>query len=161
MDRQKPYMSITLPDLAATKAIAARLAPVLRAGDIIALDGTLGAGKTEFCRAIIHALGYRGDVPSPTFTLLQIYQPAADGPPVWHMDLYRLEQPEEAFELGIEDGFETAINLIEWPSRLGRYLPAGGLTLRLDIAPDGLSRKLSIFGDGAWAARLRGGGIDD
>ncbi len=161
MAQQIIYADVTLPDLAATKKMAARLASVLKSGDVVALDGALGAGKTEFCRAVIHAFGYRGDVPSPTFTLLQIYQPDEDCPPLWHMDLYRLEHPEEAFELGIEDGFETAISLIEWPSRLGRYLPEGGLTLRLDIAPDGISRKLAIIGGDAWAARLGSGSLGD
>jgi len=161
MAQQTIYADVTLPDLAATKKMAARLAPVLKSGDVVALDGALGAGKTEFCRAVIHALGYRGDVPSPTFTLLQIYQPTGDCPPLWHMDLYRLEHPEEAFELGMEEGFETAISLIEWPSRLGRYLPEGVLTLRLDIAPDGLSRKLMIIGGDAWAARLGSGRLGD
>jgi len=161
MAQQTIYANIILPDLAATKKMAARLASVLKSGDVVALDGALGAGKTEFCRAVIHAFGYRGDVPSPTFTLLQIYQPDEDCPPLWHMDLYRLEHPEEAFELGIEDGFETAISLIEWPSRLGRYLPEGVLTLRLDIAPDGISRKLAIIGGDAWAARLGSGSLGD
>ena len=145
-----------LPDLVATKKFAARFAPLLKRGDVVALDGSLGAGKTELCRAIIHGLGIPGDVPSPTFNLLQIYEPPLDGPPIWHLDLYRLEQPEEAFELGIEEGFEEAVSLIEWPSKLGPYLPVGFLTFRLEIAADGQARKLTIIGDQAWKKRLQG-----
>ncbi len=144
---------ISLPDIGATERFATRFAPVLGPGDVVALDGALGAGKTVLCRAIIQALGYSGDVPSPTFTLLQIYDLKCS---VWHMDLYRLEKPEEAFELGIEEGFETAACLIEWPSKLGPYLPPGFLTLRLEHGADSGTRKLTIIGDEIWAKRLRG-----
>jgi len=161
MSGQKLLWQLILPDLAATKKFAGRLAPLLRIRDVIALDGALGAGKTEICRAIIRALGYRGEVPSPTFNLLQIYQSTGQAPPVWHMDLYRLEHPGEAFELGIEDGFDMALSLIEWPSKLGRYLPPGFLTLRLDIMADGCTRKLTIVGGPEWAARLEDGHFDD
>lgn len=144
---------LSLPDIGATERFAARIAPLLGPGDVVALDGALGAGKTVLCRAIIQALGYSGDVPSPTFTLLQIYDLKC---PVWHMDLYRLEKPEEAFELGIEEGFETAACLIEWPSKLGPYLPPGFLTLRLEHGADSGTRKLTIIGDDTWAQKVRG-----
>ncbi len=144
---------ISLPDIGATERFAAQIAPLLGPGDVVALDGALGAGKTVLCRAIIQALGYSGDVPSPTFTLLQIYDLKCL---VWHMDLYRLEKPEEAFELGIEEGFETAACLIEWPSKLGPYLPLGFLTLRLEHGTDAGTRKLTIIGDEIWVKRLRG-----
>lgn len=148
---------ISLADLSATQECAAALAPLLRVGDVIAFDGSLGAGKTEFCRALIHALGYQDDVPSPTFTLVQTYEPLPEDvqtPPVWHMDLYRLERPEEAFELGLEEAFDTALSLIEWPSKLGPYLPAGFLTCRLEIMADQGARKLTLIGDDSWKKRL-------
>lgn len=152
------YAEITLSDVGATKAFAGRLAPHLKTSDVIAFDGALGAGKTEFCRALIHALGYHEDVPSPTFNLVQIYSPPHDDqvtPTVWHMDLYRLEEPEDVFELGIEEAFDTGVTLLEWPSKMGTYLPAGFLTLRLEIESDGTSRKLIVLGGTSWKERLK------
>src|ERR1043165_7946856 len=110
-----------LPDERATASLAARLAALARPGDVIALNGELGAGKTSFARAFIRARGADEDVPSPTFTLAQAYElPDAT---VWHFDCYRLRDPEEAWELGIEDAFREGISLIEWPERLGTLLP--------------------------------------
>lgn len=149
---------LSLPDVAATQAFAARFAPLLKRGDVVAFDGALGAGKTELCRAIIQALGFDDEVPSPTFTLVQTYEPSSKMDPtvptIWHMDMYRLDDPEEAFELGIEEAFATAVSLIEWPAKLGSYLPAGFLTLRLEIEADGRTRKLTVIGDAGWHARL-------
>lgn len=140
-----------LNDVAATCNLAERLAPVLGEGDIIALEGDLGAGKTEFCRALIHALGYAEDVPSPTFTLVQVYdsQPLA----VWHVDLYRLDVPEEIVELGLEEAFEDALTLIEWPERMGDGLPQECLHLHLEIT--GESRTLTLTGGQDWRTRLK------
>ena len=146
---------INLPDITATQEFAARFAPSLQPGDVVAFDGALGAGKTALCRAIIQALGYEGDVPSPTFNLLQIYDVPRPHLIIWHLDLYRLEQPEDIFEIGIEEGFEVAVCLIEWPSRIGPYLPKNFLTFRLDIMADGPARKLTIFGDEIWRTRLK------
>ncbi len=157
MEQQEILAECILPDVAAVKEFACRIAPLLKLGDVLALDGALGAGKTELCRAIIHGLGESGDVPSPTFNLVQIYDRIT--PVVWHMDLYRLDQPEEAFELGMEEAFRTAVSLIEWPAKLGPYLPPGFLTLRLEIIPAGdpenMPRKLTIIGDGDWKNRLQ------
>ena len=97
--------------------------------DVIALRGDLGAGKTVFARAFIRARTRPDEeVPSPTFTLVQVYEPAgrADAA-IWHFDLFRLATAEDALELGIEDAFGGAISLIEWPERLGRLLPASRL----------------------------------
>src|SRR6266700_1981101 len=112
---------IDLPDEAATAALAARIASLARPGDVIALKGELGAGKTSFARAFIRARNGREAVPSPTFTLVQTYE--LPGGAVWHFDLYRLHSPEEAWELGIEEAFHAGIALIEWPERLGSLLP--------------------------------------
>lgn len=136
-----------------THAVAAELSDFLKVGDIIALDGTLGAGKTAFARALINALpGIAEDVPSPTFTLVQTYQ--RGNAEIWHFDLYRLEDPEDAFELGIEDAFADAISLIEWPDKLGPYLP--NRHLRIILAQDGESdtRTLEMVGDAVWRDRL-------
>ena len=124
---------IRLEGEAALAAFAAGLAPLVRAGDVIALSGELGAGKTSFARGLIHALGHAGEVPSPTFTLVQTYHPPAVRLPVWHADLYRLDAPEDALPLGLGEA-DDALLLIEWPERLGRFLPADALRLRLDGA---------------------------
>ncbi|WP_209427100.1 tRNA (adenosine(37)-N6)-threonylcarbamoyltransferase complex ATPase subunit type 1 TsaE [Pararhodobacter sp. SW119] len=147
--------SLPLPDRHATERLARRLAPRLRAGDVLLLEGPIGAGKTHFARALIKALmPVAEEVPSPTFTLVQVY----DGPgfPIWHADLYRLTDPEEAVELGLAEAFETALCLVEWPERLGPCRPPNALTLRLSHAP-GDSREVELIADGAgWSERLEG-----
>lgn len=109
-------------------AFAAHLALALRPGDVIALSGDLGAGKTTFARGILRGLGWAGEVPSPTFTLLQTYD---TDPPLWHVDLYRLESPDEAEAIGLDDAWEDAAVVIEWPERLGARLPHEALRLHL------------------------------
>ncbi|MBM3597397.1 MAG: tRNA (adenosine(37)-N6)-threonylcarbamoyltransferase complex ATPase subunit type 1 TsaE [Alphaproteobacteria bacterium] len=144
---------LSLADEAATRRLAAKLAAVARPGDVIALSGDLGAGKTSFARGFIHALAGRAvDVPSPTFTLVQTYEAA--GLTIWHVDLYRIERAEEARELGLEEAFADAIALIEWPERLGRYLPADRLDLRLGFGPTPDAREACLEGHGAWVRRL-------
>jgi tRNA threonylcarbamoyladenosine biosynthesis protein TsaE len=145
--------SLDLPDVAATAALAQAVAGRVRQGDVIALFGDLGAGKTTFARAFIHALSDGTDetVPSPTFTLVQVYERAPA--PVWHFDLYRLEQPEEVYELGFEDALAQGISLIEWPERLGPLLPRDRLDLRLMFAVDPNARRADLYGHGVWAAR--------
>ncbi len=137
-----------------TRDAAARLAPLVKAGDVLALEGDLGAGKTVFARGFIEALGGDGEVPSPTFTLVQSYE--LSPVPVHHFDLYRLEQPEDAFELGIEELFPKGISLIEWPDRLGPYLPRDHLAVRLShgkIAQGEGQRELEMVCCGNWEAR--------
>jgi tRNA threonylcarbamoyladenosine biosynthesis protein TsaE len=142
-----------LPDEPATAALAAQIAALARPGDVIALKGELGAGKTSFARAFIHARAGRDEiVPSPTFTLLQAY----DFPDVtiWHFDCFRLRDPEEAWELGIEDAFRDGVSLIEWPERLGSLLPARRLQITLlpGAAPE--ARRALMDPGPDWAARL-------
>jgi tRNA threonylcarbamoyladenosine biosynthesis protein TsaE len=145
---------INLPDEPATSALAARLAVIARAGDVIALNGDLGAGKTAFARAFIRARGDAGEeVPSPTFTLVQIYEGA--GPAIWHFDLYRLTRADEAWELGVEEAFASGISLIEWPDRLGPLLPRGRLDISFDFGEQSEARRASIDGDAEWDVRLR------
>lgn len=142
---------VPLADLGATRALGRRLAVLLAPGDIVALRGPLGAGKTALARFVIGALCERygvpapDEVPSPTYTLVQTYEAGAVA--VWHFDLYRLERPEDAEELAIFDAFACAISLIEWPERLGALLP-----------PDHLEITLNPDGDGGRVARLTGYG---
>jgi len=143
---------IELPDEAATAALAARIAALARPGDVIALKGELGAGKTSFARAFIRARGGVEAVPSPTFTLVQVYE-LADGP-IWHIDGYRLRDPEEAWELDIEDAFRDGVSLIEWPERLGPLVPARRLEITLSAGPTPAARRAAIDPGGEWAARL-------
>lgn len=147
---------IDLPDEAATAGLAARLAFRARQGDVIGLSGPLGSGKTSFARAFIRAYGGGSEeVPSPTFTLVEIYS-VAGRPPVWHFDLYRLTAPEEAWELGIEEAWSEGISLIEWPERLGKLLPAERLLLALEEGARPTSRIARLDASPGWAARLQG-----
>ena len=140
-----------LPDAAATAQLAAAAASAARAGDLIALHGPLGAGKTTFARGFLRALGVKGEIPSPTFTLVQTYDTTAGE--VWHCDLYRIEAPGEIAELGIEEALDSAIVLVEWPDRLGAAPPAPRLDVRMSFAGPG--RAALLEGRGAWARRLR------
>ena len=129
---------------AETASIAAQIAPLLKKGDIVALNGTLGTGKTTFTRALIRHLTHQDvDVPSPTFTLLQTY----DTPKfmLYHFDFYRLKNPEEAFEIGIEDAFANGVSFIEWPDRLGGLLPQKHKSISFTILPNG-SRRITTKG---------------
>jgi tRNA threonylcarbamoyladenosine biosynthesis protein TsaE len=143
---------VDLPDETATEALASRIAAAARAADIIALRGELGTGKTTFARAFIRALGNLDEVPSPTFTLVQIYDAGATA--VWHFDLYRLRAPKDAWELGIEDAFASAISLIEWPERLGPLLPEGRLQISLSYGDSPGARLASLDAGKGWQARL-------
>ena len=148
-----------LRDLAATEALAGRVAAIARTGDVIGLSGALGAGKTTFARFFIVARGGAEEVPSPTFSLVQIYPLA--GASVWHIDLYRLQRAEEAFELGIEDAFDDGISLIEWPERMVAHLPADWLEIAFSWGEEPTARRVSLRGHGAWAARLAAVASDD
>ena len=143
---------IELPDENATTALAARLATLARPGDVIALQGELGAGKTSFARAFIRARGADEEVPSPTFTLAQAYE--FPDTTVWHFDCYRLRNPEEAWELGIEDAFRDGISLIEWPEKLGPLLPARRLEISLLSGPSPQARRAVIDAGSGWVDRI-------
>jgi len=160
----KTLQVLTLKNEAATGALAVRLASLAVPGDILALRGDLGAGKTVFARAFINALpGPEGqsvdeEVPSPTFTLLQIYErsPAQ----VWHFDLYRIESPEDVYELGLEEAFHDGIALIEWPERMESLLPAERLEVVLAFADDEAGRTATLRGGASWRDRLTGSDFD-
>ncbi|MBL4916613.1 tRNA (adenosine(37)-N6)-threonylcarbamoyltransferase complex ATPase subunit type 1 TsaE [Szabonella alba] len=142
---QPPALSFSLAAPEETDRLGQLLATCLRPGDVVLLGGSVGAGKTHLARALIRArLGAGEDVPSPTFTLVQTY--GADGVEIWHADLYRLGHPDEIAELGLEQAFDTAICLIEWPDRLGALAPQGALHLHLSAPPDGEGRIAGLSG---------------
>jgi tRNA threonylcarbamoyladenosine biosynthesis protein TsaE len=144
---------IDLPDETATVALAARIAASAQCADIIALKGDLGTGKTTFARAFIRARGnYDDEVPSPTFTLVQVYD--LGGPAIWHFDLYRLRAPQEAWELGIEDAFNEGISLIEWPERLGSLLPPRRLEIALELGDRPGERRVLLDPGTDWQQRV-------
>ncbi|MFC3119104.1 tRNA (adenosine(37)-N6)-threonylcarbamoyltransferase complex ATPase subunit type 1 TsaE [Jhaorihella thermophila] len=136
-----------------TARLAERLGRRLRPGDVLLLEGPIGAGKTHFARCLIQSLmDTPEDVPSPTFTLVQTYDTAAGE--IWHADLYRLTSLDEIEELGLAEAFESAICLIEWPDRLGPLSPPGALTVRFESDPDDELARRIAFGwtDPRWKA---------
>ena len=131
-----PSRTFDLPTETETNVLGAKLAGLARPGDVILLEGPVGAGKSSLARAFIRArLGPGEEVPSPTFTLVQVYDD--QGTEIWHADLYRLTHPDEVWELGLDQAFETAISLVEWPDRLGCHMPPDALRIRLEAAGDG------------------------
>lgn len=153
---------LDLPDEGATRGAAQRLADVVRGGDVLALWGGLGVGKTVLARALVQACaGAEVEVPSPTFTLVQIYEGIGPGAcDLFHFDLYRIDAPEDALELGIEDAFAGGIALIEWPDRLGPFLPARRLDLTLaDVPGHPNARRLSLGANHDWRKRLAEAGL--
>jgi len=147
---------LDLVNEAATARLAAALALRVQKGDILLLSGALGSGKTSFARAFIRALGDPDqEVPSPTFTLVETYI-VPNHPPIWHFDLYRLEHPEEVYELGIEEAWTDGISLIEWPERIASLLPAERLDIMLAAGTDPGARRAVLKGSGGWASRLQG-----
>lgn len=151
----QPLLTIDLHDADATHRLGQAMASRVGAGDVLLLEGPIGAGKTHFARALIQTLlarhGTVEDIPSPTFTLVQTYHADVE---IWHADLYRLGHPDEAIELGLQDAFDTALCLIEWPERLGDLAPADALHLRFDYCAGGASRRVVLAGTASWAARL-------
>jgi tRNA threonylcarbamoyladenosine biosynthesis protein TsaE len=143
---------IVLADPLATEAFGARLAELLRPGDVVALFGDLGAGKTTLSRGILHGLGFPGEVASPTFPIVQTYDPPDVRLPLWHVDLYRIEDPEELDELALDEARGAGALLIEWPERLGSLLWPDSLRLTLSIAGPG-ERALTAQVPPAWEER--------
>ncbi|MBI1259481.1 MAG: tRNA (adenosine(37)-N6)-threonylcarbamoyltransferase complex ATPase subunit type 1 TsaE [Chloroflexi bacterium] len=137
-----------------TAALAAEIAGKLKSGDLLCLQGDLGSGKTVFARALIRHLCADPalDVPSPTFTLVQTYEsPAGE---LWHFDLYRLEDPEEIYELGWEDALADGIAIVEWPERLESLAPPDCLTLVFEPSDHENQREITAVPYGSWKDRL-------
>lgn len=145
-------LRFSLRDLAATQALAERLAPILRAGDALLLRGDLGAGKTAFARALLKALGAQGEIPSPTFTLVQSYDLTRF--PAFHFDLYRLKTPQEIEEIGLEDALAEGLVIVEWPEKAESYMPRNALQLVFGLAEGG-ARSVRLEVSGAWSSRLK------
>jgi tRNA threonylcarbamoyladenosine biosynthesis protein TsaE len=142
---------IALPDAAATVALGRRLGARLAPGDVVCLSGGLGAGKTTLARGAVEAwTGGTQETPSPTYTLVQTYE--GEKGELWHVDLYRLKRPEDAWELGLQDAFAEAACLIEWPERLQGRLPRDRLDI--ELAPHGDGRNATLNARGAWRTRL-------
>ena len=145
-------MIADLPDLDAMTALGATIAALLQPGDVVALSGDLGAGKTTLARAIIAACGHEGEVPSPTFTILETYPECT--PPLVHADFYRLETPRDAAELGLDDYREGAALIAEWPEKAGGFAnEAGCLSVALETAGEG--RRAIVESGAAWLGRWR------
>jgi tRNA threonylcarbamoyladenosine biosynthesis protein TsaE len=143
-------MIFDLPDEDATARLGAAVALALRPGEAVCLTGPLGAGKSTLARGLVRALTRPDeDVPSPTFTIVQFYE--TDHFSLAHFDLYRLERPEEAFEIGLDEAVEDGAAVIEWPERLGGRLPADRLDI--DIAMTGEGRTARLSAHGAWEGR--------
>ena len=134
----------------ATGALGAAIAPLLRPGDVVALYGDLGAGKTTLARGILHGLGHEGDVASPTFPIVVPYEELKL--PVWHVDLYRIEDPADIDELALEEALDGGALIVEWPERLGGRLWPDALRLVLSRAGEG-ARALTADVPPAWGGR--------
>jgi|SoiMethySBSTD1v2_1073268.scaffolds.fasta_scaffold1732986_2 tRNA threonylcarbamoyladenosine biosynthesis protein TsaE len=142
---------IPLGDAAETEAFGHSLADQVRAGDVIALYGTLGAGKTTLARGILRGLGHEGDVGSPTFPIVQTYEPPDTRLPAWHVDLFRIEEASELDELGLDEVREEGVLLIEWPERLPWLWPE---SLKLTLTTTGSGgRALTAEVPPAWGGR--------
>lgn len=157
MSKAVQTIKIELAGLKDTLDLASRIAGLAETGDVIALGGDLGVGKTEFARAFIRALtDPEEEVPSPTFTLVQTYE--GQSGEIWHFDLYRIKTPEEVLELGIEEAIHSAITLVEWPEKMGQFLPRGRLDIILTITKGRNHRQAELIAHGHWAERLRESG---
>lgn len=149
--------TLELPDHAAMERLGRTIAEALRPGDVVALEGGLGAGKTTLARAIVAGLGHEGEVPSPSFAIIEVYEPGPDGTgvrlPLVHADFYRLEHPDEAYEIGLDEYREGAALIAEWPDHAGGFEHEPGcLTLALEVADAG---RIAIARGGAdWLGRM-------
>lgn len=136
-----------------TAELGAKIATIVQKSDVICLIGPLGAGKTCFARGFVRSAGGAGadaEIPSPTFTLVQTYEAPAFT--IWHFDFYRIESPEEVYELGVEEAFDTGVSLVEWPEKAPEVLPPD--RLEIFLAPQGEGRSIRLAGGPHWATRI-------
>lgn len=144
----------SLPDLAATKALASAIARFAEGGEAIALIGDLGVGKTAFSRFFIQSLtSPETEVVSPTFTLLQTYETGRYS--LWHFDLYRLQSAQEVIELGLDEAFDKGVSLIEWPEIIEHWLPKHRLAVQLQFGEGEEQRVAVLKGEGHWKEKLQ------
>lgn len=143
-------MIVATPD--AMETLGASLGRVLRPGDVVALTGGLGAGKTTLARGMLRGLGYEDDVPSPSFAIVQPYEPPNVSLPLAHVDLYRLEHADELAELGLDDWLADGALVVEWPERLGAAFLRHALHIDLATGKDS-ARVLTVTVPGAWEGR--------
>ena len=143
-----------LADPAATEAIGASLAAVVAPGDVVTLEGGLGAGKTSLARGLLAALGLQGEAPSPSFAIVQPYAPPEVRVPVLHVDLYRIESLYELEEFGLDEARRDSVLVVEWPERAGAGRWPDALRLTIEATPDG-ARRLTWVAPGAWERRWR------
>lgn len=140
-----------LLDPEASEALGARLAMLVAPGDVVTLSGPLGAGKTSIARGLLAALGLVGEAPSPSFAIVQPYAPPEVRLPVLHVDLYRIDDPDEIEELGLNEAADDSVLLVEWPERAPGWWP-DALALTLEMLPDG-SRRLTAAVPPGWKER--------
>ena len=140
-----------LADTDATAAAGALLSSRIKTGDVIAISGPLGAGKTCFTRGLIRAMGFGGDVPSPTFGIIIPYAPPDVCLPLWHVDLYRLDSTSALYELGLDDARADTVLVIEWPERMGASLWSDAL--QIGLSAEGSGRRLTATVPPSWEAR--------
>lgn len=145
---------MTLKDEQATLAFGRKLATLLKAGDVVTLSGALSAGKTTLVRGLLGALGHQGEVPSPSFAIVQPYETLH--PPIWHVDLYRIENASDLEELGLEDIRMDGVLIVEWPDHAGREAWPEALALSLEVADNGaraLTAEVPTSWEGRWPPR--------
>lgn len=146
-------MNIPLPNLAATQALGQVIADALRPGDVVALSGGLGAGKTTLARAILAGLGHHGEVPSPSFAIIEVYEVPDVRLPLVHADFYRLTHPDEALELGLDEYRRGAALIAEWPEHAGGFAHEPTcLSITLESVDDG--RQALVEPGADWIGRL-------
>jgi len=145
---------VKIKDEKAMLSFGRKLAKLLKPGDVITLSGPLSAGKTTLVRGLLSALGHKGEVPSPSFAIVQPYEMLS--PPVWHVDLYRIENPADLEELGIDDAGADGVLVVEWPEHAGRHMWPQALALSLEVLPDDsriLTAEVPAAWEGRWPAR--------
>ncbi len=152
MEPTTDNLTFSLETVEATRALGAKVAGIARKGDTIALRGDLGAGKTSFAQGFVHARLNDVEVTSPTFTLVQTYGEGDDE--IWHVDLYRIDDPRELQELGLDDALGACLVLIEWPERMEQELPRDRLDVSLHHI-DGTRRHAVLAPGVSWQGRVR------
>lgn len=143
---------LLIPDEAAMLALGGALAAVLCTGDVVALQGGLGAGKTTLARGLLRALGLEEEAPSPSFAIVQPYAPPEVRLPLAHVDLYRLDNALDCIELGLDDYLADGALLVEWPERMGAALWSHALVVSITVG-EGEARRLTARVPPAWEGR--------